>query len=872
MRPRTSSTPVTVLAAASLLAGLGGLASCATSAGAAGEPSPAPGETAATPTGSPADTTHDDTLPGDTVETDTVEADTVAADTAQVEGDQEFTPYDEVITEEAVTDSGVFITHRVEEELYYEIPEDRLGPVYLWVSRIAQAQTGTGYGGEKTHTRVVRWERRGDRILLRNVSYEITADSTEPVYQSVRQASFEPVLQSFDIETFSPEDSTPVVEVTDLFTSPPPEFSPRKRLRASSLARDRSFLEEVLAFPRNLEVEALLTFRTDTAPGVPGAGSVFGTGSLSTVSVIMHHSMVRLPEERMQPRLADDRVGYFEVRQYDYSIDEHRAPRRRMINRWRLEKEDPGADVSEPVEPIVFYVGRGTPAKWRKWVERGIEAWQGAFRRAGFENAIVARRAPTEAENPEWHPEDARHSVVRWQASTIANAMGPHVHDPRSGEILEADIFLYHNVLTLLRKWYFTQVAPLDERAQDLPLPDSLMGRLVQYVTAHEVGHSLGFYHNMKASSTYPVDSLRSESFTEEYGTEASIMDYGRMNYVAQPGDGARLIPKIGPYDRFAVKWGYRPIPGGPEEEREQLREWARRQDENPWLRFGHARSYDPSAQTEDLGADPVKATRYGMQNIRRTADLLLEATVDPGDSYEQLSEMYRALVGQWATELGHVVQVVGGVEHRDKHYGQEGPVFDPVARAEQREAVSFLNEHAFHPPEFLLEPEVLRLIEHEGAVGRVRARQVSLLERLLSNDRLGRLVEQAAVDGAEGEPYTLMEMLEAVRRGVWSELYAGEAIGPYRRNLQRAWIELMSVKLETEAPGGVVSRPGSFRFGPQPPSYPNDVRSAARGELRDVRSEIEARLSEVADRSTRLHLQDARERIDAILSGEGGG
>ncbi len=897
MTARPPSPPAVVLVAAAALAGLGGLVSCTAAAGASGAtPAEAPGrEAPAAPSDTPPpDTVPEDTLPGDTVPGDTVEGPEAAADTAPEPDD--FRDYDEVITGEAVTDSGVFVTHRVEEDLYYEIPEGRLGPVFLWVSRIARAQAGTGYGGEKLGSRVVRWERRGDRILLRNVSYEVTADSADPVYHAVRQASFEPVLQSFDIETFSPEDSTPVIEVSDLFTAPPPEFSPRERLRASSLARDRSFLEEVLAFPENLEVEALLTFRTDTAPGVPGAGSLMDAGSLSTISVVVHHSMVRLPEETMQPRLADDRVGFFEVRQYDYSLDEHRAPRRRMINRWRLEKEDPDAGVSEPVEPIVFWVGRGTPEEWRPWVERGIEAWQDAFRGAGFEDAVVARRAPAAEEDPEWHPEDARHSVVRWQASTIENAMGPHVHDPRSGEILEADVQIYHNVLSLLREWYFTQAAPLDERAQDLPMPDSLMGRLVEYVVAHEVGHSLGFPHNMKASSAYPVDSLRSESFTERHGTVASIMDYGRMNYVAQPGDDARLIPEIGPYDEFAVQWGYQPIPGGPEEERERLREWARRQGENPHLRFGHAYSYDPTAQTEDLGDDPVEATRYGLRNVRRTADLLLEAAGDPGDPYDDLRELYRGLVGQWSTELGHVVQVVGGVERREKRYGQEGPVFDPVPAARQREAVAFLNEHAFRPPEHLVEPGVLRLVEPEGAVSRVRARQVSLLERLLANDRLERLIEQQAVDAAgapgpadapgaaggevpagrtdaaAGQPYGLLEMLEDVRRGVWSELYAGEAVGTYRRNLQRAWVELMGVKLETEPPGGVVSGPVSFRFGPQPPGYPNDIRSAARGELRDVRSEIEARLSDVDDRATRLHLIDARERIGAILGGESAG
>jgi hypothetical protein len=810
--------------------------------------------------------------PPDTVEADTIEADTVEADTAEEEPD--FPPYEEVIHEGIASDTGVFIAHRAADTLFYEIPEDQFGREFLWVARIAEAQTGTGYGGQKLNSRVVRWERRGDRVLLRNVSYEVTADSTEPIYRAVRSASLEPVIAAFEIETFSPEDSTPVVRVTDLFTTDVPEFSPRSRLRASSLDRDRSFLEEVLSFPENIEVEALLTFRSDSVPGVSGAGSIFGGADLGTISVVMHHSMVRLPADPMRPRLADDRVGYFEVRQYDFGMDEHRAARRRMINRWRLEPRDPGAiergELTEPVEPIVYYIDPATPEKWRPWLKRGVEEWQEAFERAGFRNAIVARDAPTPEEDPEWHPEDARHSVIRWLPSTVENASGPHVHDPRTGEILESDIQWYHNVMNLLRNWYFVQAGPLDDRAAQLPLPDSLMGRLVQYVAAHEVGHTLGFYHNMKASSAYPVDSLRSPTFTERYGTEASIMDYGRFNYIAQPGDDARLIPKVGPYDEFAVMWGYRPVPGAStaEQEREQLDEWARMQDENPFYLFGHARSHDPTAQTEDLGDDPVKATGYGVRNIRRVMDMLVEAAGRPGESYEDLRELYRETVGQWRTEMHHVVPVVGGVVRTEKRYGQEGDVFDPVPGDRQREAVRFLNQEAFRPPEYLVSPEVLRLVEPEGAVDRIRSLQAGLLDELLDNERLSRLIEGETVTG-DAEPYPLPEMLEDVRRGVWSELYEGDAVGPYRRNLQRAWVEDMALKLEDREGGSFTPGQFTIRFGPQPPSYPNDIRAAARGELREVAREIDARLDGVRDRMTRMHLEDVRAEIREMLGEE---
>jgi hypothetical protein len=754
-------------------------------------------------------------------------------------------PYDEVITEEAVTDSGLVVTHLVEGDLYYEIPRSGLEAPNLWVTRIAETQHGTGFGGLKTASRVVRWTYRpGDlKVLLRDVSYEAVADSTDPIFRSVRASNFEPVIKAFDVEAFGP-DSSLVVNVTDLFTTDVPELSPKELLGASSLDGDRSFLEEVLAFPENVDVRALLTFR-NSPEGDDGGFFIEGTNA-RTISVVMHHSMVSLPDDPMEPRPADDRVGFFEVQTYDYSLDEHRAPERRMITRWRLECPEGESPPCEPREPIVFYVGPATPEEWRPYVAAGIESWREAFREAGFRDAVVAADPPSEAEDPEWHPEDARYSVVRWTPSTTENAYGPHVHDPRTGEILEADIQMFHNIQRLLQDWYFVQVAPLDDRAAQLPLPDSLMGRLIQYVAAHEVGHSLGFPHNMKASSSFPVDSLRSASFTEEHGDEASIMDYGRFNYVAQPGDGARLIPKIGPYDEFAVEWGYRPFEGDAGAERAALDSLARLQDENPWYRFGSYDGVDPSAQTEDLGDDPVEATRLGLRNLRRTSDMLLDAAGREGDSYDDLERIYERMVGQWEREMGHVVTVVGGVYEQRKRYGQEGVVHTPVPRAEQREAMEFLLENAFRPPEFLVDREILRRIEPTGTVDRISGAQTSLLRRLVSDDRLNRLVEQSAVGPEDGEPYRPAEMLGDLREGIWSELRGGGGVevGPYRRALQRAWVDLLAEKLDASS----------------------DLSALARGELNDVADRIEDRISDADDRVTRLHLRDVQRRIERAL------
>jgi hypothetical protein len=754
-------------------------------------------------------------------------------------------PYDEVIPATAARHPGVFTADRVADTLYYEIPVKELGEPFLLVSRIARAQTGTGFGGQKLGARVVRWTRHGDRVLLRGVSYEVVSDTARPIYRAVRDATLQPVIRAFDIKAFGP-DSSAVIDVTSLFTTDVPELSPRRWLGANSLDASRSFLESVQAFPTNIEVEALLTYSADSVRtfGLPPG---FGGSRVSTISVVVHHSMIRLPDRPMRPRLGDDRVGFFEVRQYDYGLDEDRAPVRRFITRWKLEKKDPTAALSEPVRPIVYYVDRATPKKWRPWIMKGVEDWQVAFRAAGFEHAIIAKLAPTEREDPDFSPEDARYSVIRWLPSPIENAMGPNVHDPRSGQILESDIQVYHNVLKMARDWYFVQASPMDPRARRLPLPDSLLGRLVEYIVAHEVGHTLGLQHNMKASSSYPVDSLRSPTFTASYGDEASIMDYGRFNYVAQPGDGAHLIPIIGPYDRFAIMWGYRPIPGAstPRAKRDSLDAWARRQDGEPMLRFGPADHIDPSAQTEDLGDDPVAATRLGLANLRRVSESLPGAVEHPGDSYEELQGMYRLVVEQWESELAHVVAVVGGVYRDRKHFGQKGVTATPVPARAQKEAVSFLLQEAFQAPRFLLDPDVLRRFEATGSAGRIEEAQSHLLDNLLEDDRLGRLGEAVSVPVGGGEAYAPADFLDQLREGLFSELERGDvSVGPYRRALQREWVKMLSGKLRADS----------------------DIAALAREQLEAAAKRIDARMGRSADRTTRRHLEDVAQRIRRAL------
>jgi hypothetical protein len=768
-------------------------------------------------------------------------------------------PYGQVITRQATTDSGVFIVHRLHDKLFYEIPRGELGREFLLVSDYAETQEGTRYGGENYNSRVVRWQRTGNRVLLRSVSFDMVADSTNPVSRAVRMSNVEPVLMSFDVAAFSPNaDSNVVIEVTKLFTTDVPELSARRAFRVRRLDTARSFIERVRSFPINVEVTALHTFENDSVPG--------GDRTLGTLTLVMHYSMVRLPDRLMARRACDNRVGFFSIRQLDFSTTEHRVAERCWITRWRLEPKDSTAAVSDPVKPIVFYIDPATPPQWVPWLIRGVEAWAPAFRAAGFSNAIQARPAPTPQQDPDFDLDDARYSTIRWLPSTIENAYGPHTSDPRTGEILQSNIGFFHNVMNLVRDWYFVQVGPLDPRAQRLPLPDSLMGELLAYVTTHEVGHTLGFPHNMKASASYPVDSLRSASFTGRYGDEASIMDYGRFNYVAQPGDGARLIPIVGPYDFYAVNWGYRRIPDAatPAAERPTLDSLARLQEGDRMFRFGNADGVDPEAQTEDLGSDPMRATALGLRNVQRVMPLLLPAnTTDPLRDYSDLDENYGRLIGQWQRELGHVVTLVGGVYRAEKYPDQAGVIFTPAPRAAQQAAVRFLLANAFQTPTFFLDLDILRRIEPNGTVDRLRQSQSAILTNLFNDARMNRLVEQQALATPAATAYPLGELLHDVRVGLFSELAGGGTIDVYRRNLQRAFVDLLGEKLQ---PPPAPRRPPFPGFVPPPPR-PEEAKALVRGELKDLDAAIAAGLPRVTNRDTRLHLQELRFRIDRILN-----
>ncbi|WP_212681001.1 zinc-dependent metalloprotease [Undibacterium rugosum] len=729
-----------------------------------------------------------------------VNADATAASTAAVkpaaEAPSDIKPYDKVVTADAKTQAGLIKLHTIKGKLYFELPKALINKPLLMVANATAVPANVDHVGKSLNEDVVRFTVKSNRVYLQIVSHSYVSAPDSSITPAVKDSQRDAILAVFPVEAYA-KDGAPVFEVSRLFTSEVGDFSARSTLRAAAMDSSRSYIDRSKAFASSVRVDAVQTYGlTPTpVPTIPGLPPL-PTPPIRSATVDVAYNIVQLPEQPMKPRLADDRVGFFGLSQVDFGTTEHGVKTERLIARWRLEKADPDAAISKPVKPVVWYIDKSTPAWLVPYVKKGVEAWNVAFEGAGFKDAIQARPFPTKEEDPEFDPEDVRYSVIRWVPSKIPNAYGPHLSDPRSGEILNANIVMYHNIMQLQRDWYVTQAGAVDPRAQKLPLPDDLMGDLVAYVVTHEVGHSLGFPHNMKSSSLYPANKLRDPKWLKEMGHVATLMDYSRINYLVQPEDKIDpqlLIPKIGPYDVFATHWGYAPIPSAktPEEELPILRTWIREQDSKPWLRFSAVKKEDDFGElTEAVGdADPVYATSLGIKNLQRIVKQLPAMAIKADRDDRTLEELYGATWSQWQREIGHVVSVVGGYDSQNKHGDQTGAIFSALPKERQKQAVKFLGEQVFQTPTWLFEPAITQRLRPSEPAARLAAAQQAVLNNLISRSRSNRLIQQEAAAGDKA--YTLAELLSDLRGSVY-----GDATTQARRTLQRNYLNALTDRL----------------------------------------------------------------------------
>ncbi|MDB5131933.1 MAG: hypothetical protein JWR02_1682 [Mucilaginibacter sp.] len=783
---------------------------------------------------------------------------------AKKEGIKKFS---DVIPAKTKADKGLFNTYKVDGKYYYDIPDSLLGREMEVITRLVKTPAGLKvfgqqYGGESQNDQVWKWERHDKQVFIRVPSYSIRADSTTDMYQSVKNSNLDVVLAAFDIKAYNKDTTGVVIDVSDFYNGDIAAIGIsdelKKAYKISALDNSRSYIDTIKSFPINIEAHVLKTYRAAESPTDNTNGAV---------SFELNTSMLLLPKIPMKARLSDERVGFFGQRQTDYGTDAQKSEVTSYIHRWKLEPKDEAAylrgELVEPKKPIIFYIDPATPKKWVPYLIQGINDWQRAFEAAGFKNAILGKAAPTHKEDPQFSTEDARYSVIRYFASDVENAYGPHESDPRTGEILESHVGWYHNVMQLLRDWYFVQTAAVNPDARKARFTDEQMGELIRFVSSHEVGHTLGLPHNFGSSYAYPVDSLRSKSFTDKHGTAPSIMDYARFNYIAQPGDGVtHLYPQIGEYDKWAVKWGYTWFPGKktPKQEKEILDEWVKEKAGIPMYYYGRqGTSIDPRLQSEDLGDNAMKASTYGIANLKRILPNIEKWTYQKGENFSDVQSLYNEVLNQFTRYMGHVVTNIGGMNENFKTYDQTGSVYDFVSKDKQRDAVMFFNKQLFATPLWLIDSQELAKFDNGVMLNRIKSVQVGVLSTILSQSRIARMFDNQTKNGAKA--YTVADLFNDLRGGIF---VAGRP-DAFKRNLQRGYIENLKSLLNDDfrtIPGISAAQLANFGLTPINMAL-SDIRPMVRAELKL----IDAHLPKGGDAITAAHYADLHIRIKETLN-----
>ncbi|MCZ2471392.1 zinc-dependent metalloprotease [Aquirufa ecclesiirivi] len=800
-------------------------------------------------------------------------------------------PYNKVVDSTAVTQKGLFDVHKVDQKFLFEIPAALIDQEIMTITRFSKTPAGGGiFGGEEVNRQVIQFEKgNNNNLLLRSISYVIMSpDEGKPLAQAVKNSSANPIVGIYDILAIK-KDSTGkkelsyVIDMTSTFDSDIQTFSldpvRKQTLSIQAFQKDKSYIQKISSFPINTEIRTVKTFSTVPAllslSPVPRIGAILPAGAdAGLLTLELNTSMIALPKKPMRKRSFDARVGYFANQYGVFEEESQKADTDVFAVRWRLEpksKEDAEkqkkGQLIEPAKPIVYYIDPATPDKWKKFIKAGIDDWQAAFEHAGWKNAIRGEYWPEN--DPSMSLEDARFSVVRYFAADIQNAYGPNVHDPRTGEILESHIGWYHNIMSLLRNWYMVQTGAVDPKARKKTFDDALMGELIRFVSSHEVGHTLGLRHNMGASSATPVEKLRDKDFQEKNGHTSSIMDYARFNYVAQPEDGVtHLFPKIGDYDKWAIKWGYSYFDEAKSEKEEKaiLNELTKEAYKNRRLWFGTEVSpYDPRYQTEDIGDNAMIASTYGIKNLQRILPNLIDWTKENGESYAELDELYTNVTGQYRRYLGHVTKNVGGIYDNPKTYDMVGNQFEVVPKNIQKDAVSFLNKQLFATPTWLLDQNILAKINPENGVEVIKSMQDATLSNLLLGDRMVRLMEGSSINKNN---YSVDELMTDLRLGIFSELKSQTSVDIFRRNLQKLYIDKVAALLN---PGTtqVRSIPVGVTFGFRTRMVnlnQTDLPSIARGQLLNLKDSLKAASAGSSDRLSKFHILDLIARIDKAL------